>query len=91
MNKKEFVATVAETSGVTKKDAEAVIKTAFEVIAEVLSDGDKVAFTGFGTFTTKLRQERKVRNPQTGKMMKVPAAVVPCFKPGKDLKEMVNA
>ncbi|RZI89709.1 MAG: HU family DNA-binding protein, partial [Pseudomonas sp.] len=55
-----------------------------------LQKGDDVVLVGFGTFTVKDRAERTGRNPQTGAAIKIAAAKVPGFKPGKGLKDAVN-
>lgn len=90
MNKTELVASVAEKAGMTKKDAEKVINAVFSSIEEALSNDDKVQIIGFGTFEVKSREERKGRNPQTGKEITIPASKSPVFKAGKGLKDVVN-
>ena len=61
-----------------------------EVIAESLKDGEKIQVVGFGSFEVRERAERKGRNPQTGKEMKIAAKKAPVFKAGKALKDAVN-
>lgn len=90
MNKTELVASVAEKAGMTKKDAEKVINAVFSSIEEALANNDKVQIIGFGTFEVKTREERKGRNPQTGKEITIPASKSPVFKAGKGLKDVVN-
>lgn len=90
MNKTELVASVAEKAGMTKKDAEKVINAVFSKIEEALANEDKVQIIGFGTFEVKTREERKGRNPQTGKEITIPASKSPVFKAGKGLKDVVN-
>lgn len=90
MNKTELVASVAEKAGITKKDAEKVINAVFNSIEEALASNDKVQIIGFGTFEVKTREERKGRNPQTGKEITIPASKSPVFKAGKGLKDVVN-
>lgn len=90
MNKTELVNTVAEASGVSKKDTEAVIKATFEAIEKAMVGGDKVQIIGFGTFETRDRTERVGKNPQNGKEVTIPACKVPAFKAGKALKDAVN-
>lgn len=90
MNKTELVASVAEKAGMTKKDAEKVINAVFSSIEEALANNDKVQIIGFGTFEVKAREERKGRNPQTGKEITIPASKSPVFKAGKGLKDVVN-
>jgi DNA-binding protein HU-beta len=87
MNKVEFIAKVAEKSGLTKKDAELAVNSFLETVSEALAEGDKVQLIGFGTFETRKRSARSGRNPQTGEVIDIPESVVPAFKPGNKLKE----
>ncbi len=90
MNKNELISAVAEATGVSKKDTDAVIKATFEAISKAMADGDKVQLIGFGTFETRERAERTGINPLTKQKINVPASRVPAFKAGKALKESVN-
>lgn len=90
MNKTELVASVAEKAEMTKKDAEKAVNALFASIEEALAKDDKVQIIGFGTFEVKTREERKGRNPQTGKEITIPASKSPVFKSGKGFKDAVN-
>ena len=90
MNKSDLIAAVAAKTGDTKKNAEASINAFIDVIAESLKDGEKIQVVGFGSFEVRERAERKGRNPQTGKEMKIAAKKAPVFKAGKALKDAVN-
>lgn len=90
MNKTELIASVAEKAGMTKKDAEKAINALFSSVEDSLAKDDKVQIIGFGTFEVKSREERKGRNPQTGKEITIPASKTPVFKAGKGLKDVVN-
>lgn len=90
MNKTELIASVAEKAGMTKKDAEKAINALFSSVEDALAKDDKVQIIGFGTFEVKSREERKGRNPQTGKEITIPASKTPVFKAGKGLKDVVN-
>lgn len=90
MNKNELIAAVAEATGVSKKDTDAVIKATFDKIAEAMVAGDKVQLIGFGTFETRERGERTGKNPRTGETVKIAACKAPAFKAGKALKDAVN-
>ncbi|MCL6632531.1 MAG: HU family DNA-binding protein [Alicyclobacillus herbarius] len=90
MNKMELINKVAERAELKKKDAEAAVNAVFDIIAEALKDGDKVQVIGFGTFETRERSARSGRNPQTGETISIPASVVPAFKPGNRLKEVIR-
>ncbi|NNU92358.1 HU family DNA-binding protein [Geobacillus sp. NFOSA3] len=90
MNKTDLINAVAETSGLSKKDATKAVDAVFESITEALRKGDKVQLIGFGNFEVRERAARKGRNPQTGEEMEIPASKVPAFKPGKALKDAVK-
>ncbi|ADL53467.1 histone family protein DNA-binding protein [Clostridium cellulovorans 743B] len=90
MNKTELISSIAEKSGLTKKDAEAALKGFMESIQEALEKKEKVQLVGFGTFEVKERAERTGRNPRTKEEIKIPASSVPSFKAGKELKDRVN-
>ena len=90
MNKNELIAAVAEATGVSKKDADAVIKATFEKITEAMAAGDKVQVIGFGSFETRERGERAAKNPRTGEAVTIAACKAPVFKAGKALKDAVN-
>ncbi|SFT89113.1 DNA-binding protein HU-beta [Selenomonas sp. GACV-9] len=90
MNKTELVASVAEKTGLTKKDAEKAVNALFDSVQAALTSGDKVQMIGFGTFEVKERAARKGRNPRTGQDIEIPASKNPVFKAGKALKDAVN-
>ena len=89
MNKAELIATVAEKTGLSKKDSEKAVNAAFDAITEALVAGDKVQLVGFGAFETKERSARVGRNPKTKEEIQIPASRVPAFKAGKALKDAV--
>lgn len=90
MNKSELIASMAEKSNLTKKDAELALKSFIESVEEALENGDKVQLVGFGTFETRERAAREGRNPRTKEVINIPASTVPVFKAGKEFKEKVN-
>jgi DNA-binding protein HU-beta len=90
MNKAELIAAIAEKAGITKSDAEAAFSATFDVITEALVKQEKVAIPGFGGFSTKVREERKGRNPSTGKDIIIPKAIVASFKVAAQLKDSIN-
>ncbi len=91
MNKAELVASVAEKTGFTKKDAEIAVNAFVQSVEGALVKGDKVQLIGFGTFETRQRKARQGRNPRKpGETIKIPASKAPVFKAGKALKEAVN-
>jgi integration host factor subunit beta len=90
MTKAELVEEVARTTQLTKKHAELIVNTVFESIVNSLKEGEKIELRGFGSFRIRRRGPRIGRNPKTGARVHVPSKKIPYFKPGKDLKEMLN-
>lgn len=90
MTKKDLINAVSETSGVSKKDAAAVIDAVFAAITDSVASGDSIQLVGFGTFEARRREARTGRNPHTGEAINISAATVPAFKAGKAFKDAVN-
>lgn len=90
MNKAGFVDLVTSKVDLTKKDTEKVINATIESIIELLTQGEKVQFMGFGSFEVRTRNARQERNPKTGETVHVESMNVPVFKAGKLLKDSVN-
>ena len=74
----------------TKQQVAALIDDIFDLIKDSLAHGERVEIRNFGNFTLRKREARKARNPKTGEIADVPAKSVPFFKPGKELKEIVD-
>ena len=90
MTKAELVEDVAKAAELTKKDAEKLVEIVFESIIDTLNQGEKIELRGFGSFRVRERGARRGRNPNTGDPVDIPAKRVPYFKPGKELKELIN-
>ena len=90
MTKADLINVVVAESGVSKKDAEAVVNSTFSAISAALQSGDKVQIFGFGTFEVKATAEREGRNPKTGETIKIEASKKPAFTASKVLKDKVN-
>ena len=90
MNKAELINAAAEKAGLSKKDTEAAVNAAIDVITAALADCEKVQLVGFGAFEVKARAERIGRNPKTKESIKIPASTIPTFKAGKALKDAVS-
>jgi integration host factor subunit beta len=90
MTKAELVEEVARSTQLTKKQAEAIVNTVFQTIVDSLKDGRKIELRGFGSFRIRRRGSRLGRNPKTGDRVEVPPKRIPYFKPGKELKELLN-
>lgn len=74
----------------TQAEAEVVVNTVVDSIIEALQRGEKIELRGFGSFRLRVRRPRQGRNPKTGTKVEVPGKAVPYFKPGKELREMLN-
>ncbi|MBR2670708.1 MAG: HU family DNA-binding protein [Oscillospiraceae bacterium] len=90
MTKADLISAVAESTGLTKKDAGKAVAATIDAIADCMKKGDKVSFVGFGTFGTKVRPARVAVNPANGEKIDVPETTVPYFKAGKSLKDLVK-
>jgi DNA-binding protein HU-beta len=90
VTKADFVDKLAAKSGLTKKDAAAVVDAFVGVVTEALKKGEEVQFTGFGKFYVQKRAARQGINPQTKKKISIPAAKVPKFSAGLALKNSVK-
>jgi len=73
------------------EEVEQVVDIFFDEISARLAEGGRVELRGFGTFSTRKRDARTGRNPRTGEAVDVPEKSVPYFKPGKEMRERLNA
>ncbi len=71
-------------------EVEQVVDIFFDEIGKRLAEGGRVELRGFGAFSTRARGARKGRNPRTGEAVDVPEKKVPYFKPGKEMRRVVN-
>ena len=90
MTKAELVDEVARVVQLTKKQAETIVNIVFDSIVDSLRSGQKIELRGFGSFRLRSRKSRTGRNPKTGEKVEVPSKKIPYFKPGKELKELIN-
>jgi integration host factor subunit beta len=90
MTKAELVDEVARVVQLTKKQAETIVNIVFDSIVDSLRSGQKIELRGFGSFRLRNRKSRTGRNPKTGEKVEVPSKKIPYFKPGKELKELIN-
>jgi DNA-binding protein HU-beta len=90
MTKAELIDAVAEKADISKADAERTVDAFFEVVVDHAKKGDKVAWPGFGSFSTTRRAARTGRNPQTGAPVNVPASTALKFSASSVLKAQLN-
>ena len=72
------------------QDAQVVVRTILDVLAESLTRGQRVEIRGFGSFGLNYRPPRTGRNPKSGDEVQVPAKYVPHFKVGKELRDRIK-
>jgi len=90
MTKSDLIDEVVKVSSLSKKQAETIVNTLFASITDALQRDDKIELRGFGSFRVRRRRSRQGRNPKTGDRVDVPEKRIPYFKPGKELKDLIN-
>ena len=91
MTKRELVIEIAERLGYTQNEVADVVQQTLDTITECLSEGHRLEIRNFGVFEVKERDARMGRNPRTGQEVPIEQKRVASFKPGKALKERVQA
>jgi len=92
MTKSELIETLARKQNqLPYKDVELAVKTLIEQMSQSLATGSRIEIRGFGSFSLHFRPPRIGRNPKTGESVSLSGKYVPHFKPGKELRERVNA
>ena len=91
MKKTELITAIAEKSGLTKKDAEAMYDDVFGTLADAIASGEEVAIAGLGRVKIADRPARVAHNPKTKDKIEVPAKKVPKFQFSKNIKESIAA
>lgn len=90
MNKSDFIAKIAENSGLTKTDADKFLGAFVATVKEALANGEKIQILGFGNFELKDKAAREGINPLTKQPLSIPASKVPAFKVSKTFKDEFN-
>lgn len=92
MTRSELIeALAARFPQLTVQDAEVAVKELLDAISDALINGQRIEIRGFGSFSLNYRPPRTGRNPKTGERVEVAAKYVPHFKPGKELRDRVDA
>lgn len=92
MTRSQLVSRLAERyPQLLAKDAELIVKTMLDAMADSLSRGERIEIRGFGSFDLNFRPARIGRNPKSGEKVHVPAKYVPHFKAGKKMRELIDA
>jgi len=90
VNKTELIEHIASNADISKAAAARALESTIEAVKKTLKKGGTVSLVGFGTFAVGKRAARTGRNPRTGATIKIKAAKVPKFRPGKALKDALN-
>lgn len=90
MTKATLVDHIYENVGLSKKETTEMVETLFETIKEVVSEGESIKLSGFGTFTVREKGSRRGRNPKTGVEIEIEPRRVVTFKPSVGFKEFVE-
>ena len=90
MNKTELIDHIAGSADISKAAATRALDSIIGAVTTTLKKNGTVTLVGFGTFSVGKRAARTGRNPRTGEAIKIKAAKVPKFKPGKTLKDALN-
>ncbi len=92
MTKSELIEALAgQLPHLVFKDVELAVNCVIEQMSETLASGDRIEIRGFGSFSLHHRAPRMGRNPKTGEAVSLTAKYVPHFKPGKELRDRVDA
>ena len=92
MTKADLIELIAQSqSHFEERDLELIVKALLEQMSSALAAGERIEIRGFGSFSLHFRPPRIGRNPKTGEAVALSGKYVPHFKPGKDLRERVNA
>ena len=90
MNKTELIEHIATQADISKAAANRAMEAVIDAVKTTLKKGTDVSLVGFGTFAVTKRAARVGRNPRTGAAIKIKAAKIPKFRPGKALKDALN-
>ena len=92
MTRSDLVELLAERfPRLTQKDADAAARALLQAMSDALEQGQRIEIRGFGSFGVTRRNPRLGRNPRTGQSVAIPERRVPHFKPGKALRDAVDA
>ena len=92
MTRSDLVALLADRfAQLTQRDTEFAVKAILDAMSDALARGHRIEIRGFGSFSVSRRPPRVGRNPRSGEQVVIPEKRVPHFKPGKALRESVDA
>ena len=80
----------AKTPDLSQRDIEKIVNIILDRIVEAMARGDRVELRGFGTFSVRVREGHKGRNPRTGEAVTVERKAWPHFKAGREIGRRLN-
>ena len=89
MTKAQIVDRIADATGLTKLETEAVVDGFMHTVIEAVAEGDGVELRGFGSFRAQHRAARTARNPRTNEVVPVPPRTLPVFRPAAEFRTRV--
>lgn len=90
MTKADIVEIIAESTGLSKVETEAVVKGFLDTVIDAMKRGETIELRGFGSFKVVKRAQRVARNPKTNEEVIVPEQYVPTLKISKEFKKTVD-
>lgn len=92
MIKSELISTLIDKlKDTSEKKISDGVSLIIDAMSDALSKGERIEIRGFGSFSLHFRPPRNAHNPKTGEKVVTEPKYSPHFKPGKELKERVNA
>lgn len=91
INKSDLMHRITEKYNLNPLVAEKIVRTILESMQHALTEKRRIEIRGFGSFELRYRKPRVARNPKTGTQVQTPGKYVVHFKPGKEMRERVNA
>lgn len=90
MTKADLADKIYEEVGLSKKEASGVVELLFDSMKNILSEGESIKITGFGTFLVRKKSARRGRNPKTGEEIQIEQRRIVTFKPSLQFKSLVE-
>lgn len=91
ITKKTLVETIADKTGQRRVDVKRTLQEFLDQIVSELGEGNRIEFRDFGVFEVKQRASRTAQNPRTLERVAVPAKRTVKFKPGRKMKDVLDA
>ena len=90
LTRADLAETINRKMGLSRAESLEMVEKILDKMSDAMANGQNVKISGFGSFILRDKRQRIGRNPKTGDRVDVPAKLIPYFKPGKELKELLN-